>query len=49
VVVEEFAAQFEVKFAVELCDTFTNVLRLDAEILVVVETYLSHFRKKENS
>ena len=38
VVVEELAAQFEVEFSVELCNALADVLRLYAEVLVVVET-----------
>ena len=39
VVVEEFTSQFEVEFAIELGDTFADVLRLDDTILLVVKTY----------
>ena len=38
VVVEEFAAQFEVEFAVELGYALADVLRLYAQVFVVVET-----------
>ena len=40
VVVEELAAEFEVKLARELCDALLNVLRLDGDVFVVVESVL---------
>ena len=42
-VVKEFAAQFQVQFALELSYTFLNVFRLYAEILVVVKSYFHWF------
>ena len=39
VVVEELAAEFEVEFAAELVDALANALRLQLDVLVVVESF----------
>ena len=39
VVVEEFSAELHVELSVELCDALTDVLRLQLDVLVVVESY----------
>ena len=38
IIVVEFSAKLEIEFVAELCNSFLDVLRLDAEILVVVKT-----------
>ena len=39
VVVEELPAKLHVKLAVELCDALLDMLALDFEVFLVVETY----------
>jgi len=39
VVVEEFATQFEIQFAVELCYALLDMPRLDAQVFLVVKSY----------
>ena len=38
VVVKQFATQLHIKFAIELCDALLDMLRLNLEIFVVIET-----------
>jgi hypothetical protein len=45
VVVEELASEFEIEFVSERGDAFADVLRLDAEIFVVVESEFHNGRK----
>ena len=45
VVVEELSSEFEIKFVAERGDAFADVLRLDAEIFVVVESEFHNGRK----
>ena len=42
-VVKKLATQFEVELAIELCNTFADVLRLDLEVFLVVKSYLHLF------
>lgn len=45
VVVEELSSEFEIEFVAERGDAFADVLRLDAEIFVVVESEFHNGRK----
>ena len=40
VIIEQFTAQFEVKLAVKLGDTFSDMLRLNLQVFLVVKSYL---------
>ena len=45
VVVEELASELEVEFIAELIDTFLNLLGLNLQVLVVIETYFHIWNK----
>ncbi len=42
VVIKEFAAQFQIQFAIELGYSFPNMFRLNLEIFLIIETNFHH-------
>ena len=41
-VVKQLATQFEIQLAIELCDTFTDMLGLNLEVFLVVKSYFDN-------
>ena len=42
IIIEQLAAELQIQLTAEFCDTLLDLLRLHAEIFIIVKTYLVH-------
>ena len=42
IIIKQLAAEFQIQLAAEFRDTLLDLLRLHAEVFVIVKTYLVH-------